>query len=109
MLLWCIINEYTRLFGTQEYPLIQVSKENQYPRYPSIRIFLDNFLNYHKLKKGNQIQVLILCSIYVYLLHENAIFGHMGSFKGAAQKHQIINYVQLLSSVFSCFHGLKII
>ena len=36
--------------------------------YPSIRIFLDNFLNYHKLKKGNQIQVLILCSIYVYYL-----------------------------------------
>ena len=30
--------------------------------YLSIRIFLDNFLNYHKLKKGNEIQVLILCS-----------------------------------------------
>ena len=40
-------------------------------------------------------------------LHGNAIFGHMGSFKGAAQKHQIMNYEQLLSSVFSCFHGLK--
>ena len=25
-------------------------------------------------------------------LHGNAIFGHMGSFKGAAQKHQIMNY-----------------
>ena len=40
-------------------------------------------------------------------LHGNAIFGHMGNFKGAAQKHQIMNYEQLLSSVFSCSHGLK--
>ena len=39
--------------------------------YPSIRIFLDNFLNYHKLKKGNQIQVLILCSIYVYFFPQS--------------------------------------
>ena len=36
-------------------------------------------------------------------LHGNAIFGHMGSFKGAAQKHQIMNYEQLLSSVFYVF------
>ena len=40
-------------------------------------------------------------------LYGIAIFGLMGSFKGAAQKHQIMNYEQLLSSVFSCFHGLK--
>ena len=33
-------------------------------------------------------------------LHGNAIFGHMGSFKGAAQKHQIMNYEQLLSCFF---------
>ena len=32
--------------------------------------FLDNSSNYHKLKKGNQIQVLILCSIYVYFFHK---------------------------------------
>jgi hypothetical protein len=37
----------------------------------------------------------------------NAIFGHMGSSKEAAQKHPIMNYEQLLSSVFPSFHGLK--
>ena len=37
----------------------------------------------------------------------NAIFGRMGSSKESAQKHPIMNYEQLLSSVFSCFHGLK--
>ena len=36
-----------------------------------------------------------------------AIFSHMGSSKGAAQKHPIMSYEQLLSLVFSCFHGLK--
>ena len=37
----------------------------------------------------------------------NTNFGHMGSSKEAAQKSSIMNYEQLLSSVFSCFHGLK--
>ena len=37
----------------------------------------------------------------------NAIFGHMGSSKGAAPKNLIINYEQFLSSVYSCFHELK--
>ena len=37
----------------------------------------------------------------------NTNFGHMDSTKEAAQKSPIMNYEQLLSSVFSCFHGLK--
>ena len=36
----------------------------------------------------------------------NAIFGCMGSSKEASQKHLIMTYEQLLSSVFSCFQGL---
>ena len=36
-----------------------------------------------------------------------SIFGRIGSSKKAAQKSPIMNYEQLLSSVFSCFHGLK--
>ena len=40
-------------------------------------------------------------------LHGNAIFGHMGSFKGAAPKHQIMNFEQLLSSVFFMFSWTK--
>jgi hypothetical protein len=37
-----------------------------------------------------------------------SIFGRIGSSKKAAQKSPIMNYEQLLSSIFSCFHGLKI-
>jgi hypothetical protein len=37
----------------------------------------------------------------------NAIFGHMGSSKEAAQKSKIINYEQLFSLFFSFFRGLK--
>jgi hypothetical protein len=33
--------------------------------------------------------------------YENAIFGRIGSSKGAAQKTQIMNYEQLFSLVFS--------
>ena len=40
-------------------------------------------------------------------IYGNAIFSHMGSSKGAAQKHSIMNYEQLLSSFFLCFRGLK--
>ena len=36
-----------------------------------------------------------------------SIFGHMGRSKKAAQKNPIMNYEQLLSTVFSCFHGQK--
>jgi hypothetical protein len=36
-----------------------------------------------------------------------SIFGHMGSSKKAAPKDPIMNYEQLLSSVFSCLHGEK--
>jgi hypothetical protein len=36
-----------------------------------------------------------------------SIFGRMGSSKKAAQKNPNTNYEQLLSSVFSCFHGQK--
>ena len=42
-----------------------------------------------------------------YFQYGNTIFGHMGSSKGAAQKKPIMKYEQLLSSGFSCFHGLK--
>ena len=34
------------------------------------------------------------------------IFGHMGS-QGSEEKHPITNYEELLSSFFTCFHGLK--
>ena len=37
----------------------------------------------------------------------NAILGRLGCSKKVARKSPIMNYEQLLSSIFSCFHGLN--
>ena len=47
-------------FGYQFFPLSIV-----WISYPSIRIFLDTFLNYWMWKKGNQIQLLKLCCMFI--------------------------------------------
>ena len=56
----------TWIFGYFGYQFFSLSRF--WISYPSIRIFLDTFLNYHMWKNGNQIQVLRLCSIFFQLI-----------------------------------------